>query len=76
VYTPTIERGLLSRLDDSVSRSRTGPRRTCAAKEDNAGRRGDSHVLVLDEHGRGTYGPPENREFYPTEAFAAIHPAH
>ena len=28
----------------------------------------DFHVIVLDEHGRGIYGPPENGEFYPAEA--------
>ncbi len=35
---------------------------------DKAGRLVDFHVIVLDEHGRGIYGPPENREFYPAEA--------
>ena len=28
----------------------------------------DFHVIVLDERGRGIYGPPANGEFYPAEA--------
>lgn len=35
---------------------------------DNAGRAIDFHVIVLDAHGRGIYGPPETGEFYPAEA--------
>jgi lincosamide nucleotidyltransferase A/C/D/E len=30
---------------------------------DNAGHQVDFHVTVLDEHGRGIYGPPEKRPF-------------
>jgi lincosamide nucleotidyltransferase A/C/D/E len=37
---------------------------------DNAGRLVDFHVIVLDRHERGIYGPPENNEFYPAEALA------
>jgi lincosamide nucleotidyltransferase A/C/D/E len=37
---------------------------------DKAGRLVDFHVIVLDARGRGTYGPPENRKFYPAEALA------
>jgi lincosamide nucleotidyltransferase A/C/D/E len=37
---------------------------------DSAGRQVDFHVIVLDEHGRGIYGPPENGQFYPPEALA------
>jgi len=37
---------------------------------DNASHQVDFHVIVLDEHGRGIYGPPENGEFYPAEALA------
>jgi lincosamide nucleotidyltransferase A/C/D/E len=37
---------------------------------DKAGRQVDFHVIVLDEHGRGIYGPPENQQFYPAEALA------
>ena len=37
---------------------------------DNAGHQVDFHVIVLDEHGRGIYGPPDNGEFYPAEALA------
>ena len=35
---------------------------------DDSGHQIDFHVIVLDEHGRGIYGPPENGEFYPAEA--------
>jgi lincosamide nucleotidyltransferase A/C/D/E len=35
---------------------------------DDAGHQIDFHVIVLDEHGRGVYGPPENGESYPAEA--------
>jgi len=35
---------------------------------DDTGRQIDFHVIVLDEHGRGLYGPPENGEYYPAEA--------
>src|SRR5437870_13446205 len=35
---------------------------------DDAGRQVDFHVIVLDEHGRGIYGPPENGKYYPAEA--------
>jgi lincosamide nucleotidyltransferase A/C/D/E len=37
---------------------------------DDAGHEVDFHVIVLDEHGRGQYGPPENGESYPAEALA------
>jgi lincosamide nucleotidyltransferase A/C/D/E len=37
---------------------------------DHAGRQVDFHVIVLDEHGRGVYGPPENGKFYPAGALA------
>jgi lincosamide nucleotidyltransferase A/C/D/E len=35
---------------------------------DDAGHQVDFHVIVLDEHGNGIYGPPENGEAYPAEA--------
>jgi lincosamide nucleotidyltransferase A/C/D/E len=35
---------------------------------DNAGHQIDFHVIVLDEQGRGVYGPPENADYYPAEA--------
>ncbi len=35
---------------------------------DDAGHQIDFHVIVLDEHGRGVYGPAENGEHYPSEA--------
>jgi lincosamide nucleotidyltransferase A/C/D/E len=35
---------------------------------DDAGHQIDFHVIVLDEHGRGVCGPPENGEHYPSEA--------
>ena len=35
---------------------------------DEAGRQIDFHVVVLDDHGRGIYGPPESKEHYPAEA--------
>src|SRR5947208_4682316 len=34
---------------------------------DEAGRQIDFHVVVLDDHGRGIYGPPENKEHCPAE---------
>lgn len=36
---------------------------------DDAGHQVDFHVIVLDAHGRGVYGPPENGEAYPATAF-------
>jgi lincosamide nucleotidyltransferase A/C/D/E len=30
----------------------------------------DFHVIVLDESGRGRYGPPETKDYYPAEALA------
>jgi lincosamide nucleotidyltransferase A/C/D/E len=35
---------------------------------DGAGHQIDFHVIVLDENGRGMYGPPENGEHYPAES--------
>ena len=35
---------------------------------DDTGHQIDFHVIVLDEHGRGLYGPPENGKYYPAEA--------
>src|SRR5437667_7015850 len=35
---------------------------------DDAGHQIDFHVIMLDEHGRGVYGPSENGEYYPSEA--------
>ncbi len=32
---------------------------------DDVGREIDFHVIVLDEHGNGAYGPAENGEMYP-----------
>lgn len=37
---------------------------------DDAGHQIDFHVIALDPHGRGVYGPPENGESYPAEALA------
>ncbi len=37
---------------------------------DDAGRQVDFHVIVLDDHGRGIYGPPENGDHYPTGALS------
>jgi lincosamide nucleotidyltransferase A/C/D/E len=37
---------------------------------DDAGHQADFHVVVLEEDGRGAYGPPENGECYPAEALA------
>ena len=37
---------------------------------DDAGRQIDFHVIVLDEGGRGIYGPRENQDYYPAEALA------
>jgi len=37
---------------------------------DNAGHQIDFHVIVLDEQGRGVYGPASNEESYPAEALA------
>ena len=37
---------------------------------DGAGHEVDFHVIVLDDGGRGVYGPPENGDFYPAEALA------
>jgi lincosamide nucleotidyltransferase A/C/D/E len=34
------------------------------------GRQVDFHIIVLDGHGRGIYGPPEIGECYPAEALA------
>lgn len=35
---------------------------------DDAGHEIDFHVVSLDHHGRGVYGPPANGECYPAEA--------
>jgi lincosamide nucleotidyltransferase A/C/D/E len=35
---------------------------------DGSGHQVDFHVIVLDKHGRGVYGPPESGECYPAEA--------
>jgi lincosamide nucleotidyltransferase A/C/D/E len=35
---------------------------------DERGHEVDFHVIVLDEHGDGVYGPPENGDRYPAEA--------
>jgi lincosamide nucleotidyltransferase A/C/D/E len=37
---------------------------------DAAGRQIDFHVIVLDESGRGRYGPPGTKDYYPAEALA------
>ena len=37
---------------------------------DQRGRQVDVHVIALDEHGRGVYGPPEDGVCYPAEALA------
>jgi len=39
---------------------------------DNHGHEIDIHVIVLDEHGNGIYGPVENSEMYPVDALAGI----
>ena len=39
---------------------------------DHHGHEIDVHVIVLDEHGNGIYGPPENGEMYPADALAGI----
>jgi len=43
---------------------------------DDAGHQVDFHVIALDEHGRGVYGPPENGECYPAEALAGTGTVH
>jgi lincosamide nucleotidyltransferase A/C/D/E len=35
---------------------------------DDRGHQVDFHLIVLDERGRGRYGPPENDDFWPAEA--------
>jgi lincosamide nucleotidyltransferase A/C/D/E len=35
---------------------------------DDAGHQVDFHVIVLDERGRGVYGPRENEDYWPAEA--------
>jgi lincosamide nucleotidyltransferase A/C/D/E len=37
---------------------------------DAAGRQIDFHVIVLDENGRGRYGPPGTKDYFPAEALA------
>jgi lincosamide nucleotidyltransferase A/C/D/E len=37
---------------------------------DDSGHQIDFHVIVLDEHGRGVYGPASNEESYPAESLA------
>ena len=37
---------------------------------DVAGREIDFHVIVLDESGRGRYGPPGTKDYFPAEALA------
>ena len=37
---------------------------------DDIGHHVDFHVIVLDDQGRGVYGPPENGDCYPAEALA------
>jgi lincosamide nucleotidyltransferase A/C/D/E len=37
---------------------------------DDAGHQIDFHVIVLDERGRGIYGPADNGESYPAEALS------
>ena len=39
---------------------------------DNHGHEIDIHVIVLDEHGNGIYGPAENGEMYPADALTGI----
>ena len=39
---------------------------------DNQGHEIDIHVIVMDEHGNGIYGPVENGEMYPAEALAGV----
>src|SRR5438876_11964490 len=40
------------------------------AMGDPEGHESDFHVIVLDESGRGIYGPPEDGDLYPAEALA------
>jgi len=35
---------------------------------DSAGHEVDFHVIVIDEQGRGVYGPPENEDYWPAQA--------
>lgn len=35
---------------------------------DSAGHEIDFHVIVLDDHGRGVYGPAENEDYWPASA--------
>jgi lincosamide nucleotidyltransferase A/C/D/E len=35
-----------------------------------AGHQIDFHVIALDRHGRGVYGPPANEDYYPASALA------
>jgi lincosamide nucleotidyltransferase A/C/D/E len=37
---------------------------------DDGGHQVDFHVIVVDEHGRGSYGPPTSSDYYPAEALA------
>jgi lincosamide nucleotidyltransferase A/C/D/E len=39
---------------------------------DNHGHEIDIHVIVMDEHGNGIYGPAENGEMYPAEALTGV----
>jgi lincosamide nucleotidyltransferase A/C/D/E len=39
---------------------------------DNHGHEIDIHVIVLDEHGNGIYGPVEKGEMYPADALAGL----
>jgi lincosamide nucleotidyltransferase A/C/D/E len=41
---------------------------------DGLGHEIDFHVIVLDDSGRGIYGPPENGQFYPAEALGSKAP--
>jgi len=39
---------------------------------DNHGHQVDFHVVVFDEQGNGSYGPPENGDMYPEAALVAL----
>jgi lincosamide nucleotidyltransferase A/C/D/E len=66
--TPTLVRELRRRGCGDVPRDDTRPENFVLG--DSSGREIDFHVVVLDEHGHGIYGPPENGLLLPPEALS------